>query len=460
MNTVTTNPSDLYTGFGSVTDIQRAFTAGDLTPSALLENAIDNIRSHEPSVSAFAQLGLDEARAQAAAADKEVIEGRSRGPLHGIPLAIKDMIDVAGLETTASSRVRAGRIAAADAAVTASLRAAGAILVGKTHTHEFAYGLTTPSTRNPLDTNRVPGGSSGGSAAALAAGMVVGALGTDTGGSIRVPASLTGVVGLKPTFGLVSRSGVIPLSWSLDHVGPLAGTVTDAALMLQTIAGFDAEDPSSIKRQPADYSAQIGRDLEGIRIGVPRNFYFDQVADDVETVTRAAVDRLSEQGATLVPVDVPSTELFRPVQWGLMVSEASAYHANELRSAPHHYGDDVRILLEAGDHMLATDYITALRARTTIIRDWNALFESIDLLAAPTTPQTAALVGQDVFEWNDGSTEPVSDAYVRLAAPANLTGRPAISVPAGHDRTGLPIGFQLIGQPFDEATLLRAASTV
>jgi aspartyl-tRNA(Asn)/glutamyl-tRNA(Gln) amidotransferase subunit A len=447
-------------GVRSIANIQQAFDAGELTPSTLLESAIEHIHRHEPASTAFSQLALEQARVQAAEATQEIADGRRLGPLHGIPLGIKDMIDVAGLETTASSRVRAGRVATSDATVTSSLRAAGAIFVGKTHTHEFAYGLTTPSTRNPRDLDRVPGGSSGGSAAALAGGMVVGALGTDTGGSIRVPASLTGVIGLKPTFGLVPRTGVIPLAWSLDHVGPLAHTVNDAALLLEAMAGFDTEDPSSVDRAPIDYAALIGRDLTGIRVGVPRNFFFDRVADDVETATRAAIDRLAEHGAALVPVDVPSTTLFQPVQWGLMVSEASAYHANELRSVAHLYGDDVRILLEAGDHMLATDYIRALRARTVIIREWNTLFESIDMLATPSTPQTAALIGQENFEWTDGSTETVSDAYVRLAAPANLTGRPAISVPAGLDRTGLPIGFQLIGRPFEEATLFRAANVV
>ncbi|MDQ0678934.1 aspartyl-tRNA(Asn)/glutamyl-tRNA(Gln) amidotransferase subunit A [Arthrobacter pascens] len=460
MNTFPPHSSVMDSGVRSIADIQQAFDAGELTPSTLLESAIEHIHHHEPASTAFAQLALEQARVQAAEATQEIADGRRLGPLHGIPLGIKDMIDVAGLETTASSRVRAGRVATSDATVTSSLRAAGAIFVGKTHTHEFAYGLTTPSTRNPRDLDRIPGGSSGGSAAALAGGMVFGALGTDTGGSIRVPASLTGVIGLKPTFGLVPRTGVIPLAWSLDHVGPLAHTVNDAALLLEAMAGFDTEDPSSVHRAPIDYTALIGRDLTGIRVGVPRNFFFDRVADDVETATRAAIDRLAEHGAALVPVDVPSTTLFQPVQWGLMVSEASAYHANELRSVAHLYGDDVRILLEAGDHMLATDYIRALRARTIIIREWNTLFESIDMLATPSTPQTAALIGQENFEWTDGSTETVSDAYVRLAAPANLTGRPAISVPAGLDRTGLPIGFQLIGRPFEEATLFRAANVV
>ena len=445
---------------GSIAAIQGAFDTGDLTPSALLEVAIERIERNEPGVSAFAQLDLEAARRQAEAAGAEIAAGIRRGPLHGLPLGIKDMIDVAGLETTASSRVRAGRVAGSDATVTSYLRFAGAVLVGKTHTHEFAYGLTTPATRNPRDTGRTPGGSSGGSAAAVASGMVIGALGTDTGGSIRVPASLTGVVGMKPTFGLVPRTGVIPLSWSLDHVGPLVNSVSDAAAMLEAMVGFDDSDPASVRQPPRDYAALIGHDLHGIRVGIPRNFFFEHVAADVEAAAFSAIDRLADRGATLVPVDVPSTELFHPVQWGLMVSEASTYHADEIRSVPHLYGEDVRILLEAGDHMLATDYIRAQRARTLIIREWNTLFESVDVLAAPSTPRTAALVGQDVFEWTDGSVEAVSDAYVRLAAPANLTGRPAISVPAGVDRSGLPIGFQLIGRPFEETTLFRVASAV
>ncbi|WP_159698878.1 amidase [Arthrobacter sp. 18067] len=444
----------------SITSIQQGFESGQSTPQDLLETYIEQIASREPDVSAFSSLELEQARTQASRATQEIINGRSRGPLHGVPLGIKDMIDVAGMETTASSKVRRGRVAATDAPVTASLRAAGAVILGKTHTHEFAYGLTTPSTRNPHDLQRVAGGSSGGSAAALASHMIAGALGTDTGGSIRVPASLTGVVGLKPSFGLVPRTGVIPLAWSLDHVGPLAHTVPDAAILLNAMAGFDPLDPGSARREPVDYTAGLHRDLAGVRIGVPRNFFFDHVAQDVESGVRAAIDTLATHGASLIPVDVPSTELFHPVQWGLMVSEASAYHARDLRSDADLYGDDVRILLEAGDHMLATDYINALRARTKIISEWNTLFGTIDLLATPSTPQTAALADQDKFEWSDGTTETVSDAYVRLAAPANLTGRPAISVPAGLDRTGLPVGFQLIGQPFQEDLLLRAANKI
>ena len=314
----------------SITSIQQGFESGQSTPQDLLETYIEQIASREPDVSAFSSLELEQARTQASRATQEIINGRSRGPLHGVPLGIKDMIDVAGMETTASSKVRRGRFASTDAPVVESLRAAGAIVLGKTHTHEFAYGLTTPSTRNPRDLQRVAGGSSGGSAAALASNMIAGALGTDTGGSIRVPASLTGVVGLKPSFGLVPRTGVIPLAWSLDHVGPLAHTVHDAAILLNAMAGFDPLDPGSARREPVDYTAGLHRDLAGVRIGVPRNFFFDHVAQDVESGVRAAIDTLATHGASLIPVDVPSTELFHPVQWGRIVSEASAYHARDL----------------------------------------------------------------------------------------------------------------------------------
>ena len=444
----------------SISAIQQAFASGETTPTDLLEAYIWQIERQEPTVSAFSSLALEQARHQATVATQEINDGGTRSPLHGVPLGIKDMVDVAGIETSASSKVRSGRVAECDAAVTASLRAAGAVFLGKTHTHEFAYGLTTPSTRNPRDLQRMAGGSSGGSAAALASDMVAGAIGTDTGGSIRVPASLTGVVGLKPTFGLVPRTGVIPLAWSLDHVGPLGRTVEDTAILLNFMAGFDAFDPGSTRPTPKDFTAGLDRDLAGIRVGVPRNYFFDHVAEDIESAVHRAIDLLAAHGAILVPVEIPSTELFHAVQWGLMVSEASAYHARDLRSDADLYGEDVRILLEAGDHMLATDYINALRARTLIVSEWNQLFSTIDLLATPTTPQTAALANQTMFEWNDGTAEAVSDAYVRLASPANLTGRPAISVPAGVDRSGLPVGFQLIGQPFQEDVLLRAASKI
>ncbi|MET7324539.1 amidase [Streptomyces sp. NPDC005549] len=427
-----------------------------LSPVELVDSVLDRVGQAEPRLQAYVTVTAEHTRRAARAAENDIAAGRHRGPLHGIPMGLKDLIDVAGIATSASSRVRAGHRAEASSTVAARLEAAGAALVGKTHTHEFAYGLTTPQTSNAWDTGRVAGGSSGGSAVAVAAGTATFALGTDTGGSIRVPAALNGVVGLKPTYGLVPRHGVTSLSWSLDHVGPITRTVEDAALVLDTLAGHDPRDPASLTAPAARYRPDADTDLSGLRVGVPRTYYFDRVDPEVEAAVRGAIDRLEELGARLVEVEIPMTRYIQATQWGLMVPEATAYHERTLRTVPELYQADVRILLEAGELMPAGDYLRAQRARTLMRREWAAMFREVDLIAAPSVPATAVRAGQETITWADGTVEGVSDAYVRLSSPANITGVPSLSLPVGHDTTGLPIGMQLLGRPFGERVLLRA----
>ncbi|MBD0422049.1 Asp-tRNA(Asn)/Glu-tRNA(Gln) amidotransferase GatCAB subunit A [Streptomyces sp. TRM S81-3] len=432
-----------------------AIRARTLSPVELVDSVLDRIEQAEPHLGAYVTVTAEQARRAARAAEQDVAAGRLRGPLHGVPLALKDLIDVAGAATTASSRVRADHRAQADSTVAARLAAAGAVLVGKTHTHEFAYGLTTPQTHNAWDRDRVAGGSSGGSAVAVAAGTATFALGTDTGGSIRVPSALNGVVGLKPTYGLVPRHGVTSLSWSLDHVGPITRTVEDAALALTALAGHDPRDPASLAACGPDHRPVGATDLTGLRIGVPRNYYFDHVAPEVEAAVRRALAGLESLGAQLVEVEIPMTRYIQATQWGLMVPEATAYHERTLRTVPELYQADVRILLEAGELMPAGDYLRAQRARTLMRQAWGRLLEEADVIAAPTVPATAVKAGDETITWPDGTTESVSDAYVRLSAPANITGVPALSVPVGHDTAGLPIGMQLLGRPLGEPVLLR-----
>ncbi|MGW1377509.1 amidase [Streptomyces sp. NPDC002446] len=420
-----------------------AIAEGSLSPVELTESVLERIGAVEGRLGAYVTVASEAARGSALRAEREIAAGRYRGPLHGIPFALKDMIDAAGMPTTASSRVRADHRAAADSAVAGRLAAAGAVLLGKAHTHEFAYGLTTPQTRNAWDQSRVAGGSSGGSAVAVAAGAATFALGTDTGGSIRVPAALNGLVGLKPTYDLVPRHGVTALSWSLDHVGPLTRTVQDAALVLSVLAAKDGYEPHE------------GQDLTGLRIGVPVNHYFDRVAPEVEAAVRRALARLADIGAELVDVEIPMTRYLQATHWGLMVPEATAYHERTLRSVPELYGPDVRVLLKAGELVSAGDYLRAQRSRALMRQAWSDMFDRIDVLAAPTVPMTAARSDQETVVWPDGATESVSDAYVRLCAPANITGMPSLSLPVGRGQAELPIGMQLIGRPLDEATVLR-----
>ncbi|MGW8439366.1 amidase, partial [Nocardiopsis sp. NPDC055879] len=342
--------------------------------------------------------------------------------------------------------------------VVAALKKAGAVLVGKTHTHEFAYGTITPATRNPWAIDRVAGGSSGGSAVAVASGGAIAAIGSDTGGSIRIPAALCGVVGLKPTHGLVSRHGAIPLSWTLDHVGPIARTVEDAALVLDAVVGHDPRDPATLRVPVEDRTRDIGVDLAGLRIGVPGNYFFDRVEPEVEKAVRSAAETLAGLGAELVGVEVPLAESVHAAQWGIMVPEAAAYHQDTLWRYPESYGSDVRVLLEAGELVPATEYLRAQRVRTLMRSAWVQLLEKVDVVAAPTVPVTAVPVGQEHLYWPDTSVETVSDAHVRLCAPANLTGLPALTVPTGPVPGGLPFGLQLIGRPLGEATLVRVGS--
>ncbi|MGW4591587.1 amidase [Amycolatopsis thermoflava] len=408
----------------------------ELSPVELVDDVLTRIEEADARLGAYVAVTADRARHAAREAEREIAAGGVRGPLHGIPMGLKDLIDVAGLPTTASSRVRAGHRAGSDSAVAARLAGAGAILVGKTHTHEFAYGLITPQTVNARDGGRIAGGSSGGSAVAVAAGMATFSLGTDTGGSIRVPAALNGVVGLKPSYDLVPREGVVPLSWSLDHVGPITRTAEGAALVMGVLCGVSAVEPS------------------GLRVGVPGNYYFDRVDPEVETAVRSAIRGLEALGARLVDVEIPMTRYVQCVQWGLMVPEASAYHEPTVQAVSELYAADVRVLLEAGQRMSAVDYLRAQRARTLMRREWSRLMETVDVIAAPAVPVTAVPVGQESVTWPDGTTESVADAYVRLSAPANITGLPSLTVPVGEDRAGLPIGMQLIGRAGGDGVVL------
>jgi len=430
----------------------------ELSPLETVNACLGRIEETETQLNAYVKVLPESARAAARQAEAEIAAGQWKGPLHGVPVAVKDLYDMAGLATTASSRQRSDWIAKADSAVVTRLKAAGAIIVGKTHTHEFAYGIVTPTTRNPWDPRCTPGGSSGGSGATVASGGAFMAMGTDTGGSIRIPASVCGTVGLKPTYGRVSRAGVTSLSWGLDHAGPLTRTIEDAAICMQVLAGHDPRDPGSLDQPVPDFSADLHKGVKGLRIGIPTNYFFDNVNSEVEAAVRAAYQKLEALGARLVQVAMPMPEQITPLHFAILLPEASVYHRQILRETPELYNEDVRLFLEAGEMISATDYIRAQRVRNVLIKEFERLYEQVDVLVAPSVATTAVPADTETVTWDDGTEEPLVSAYTRLALPADLTGQPSLSVPCGFSTEGLPIGFQIIGRPLDEKTVLRVGA--
>ncbi|MEO0360265.1 MAG: amidase [Pseudomonadota bacterium] len=437
-------------------DVAAKIKSKEISPVEVTEACIARAEATEGKLTAFSRLMPESALDEAKAAEAAVMAGDWKGELHGIPVGIKELYDVAGTPTTSSSDVRANWLAESDSASVAQLRGAGAIVLGKTHTHEFAYGIATPKSRNPWGEDHIPGGSSGGSGASVAAGSTYMSMGSDTGGSIRIPAAVCGTVGLKPTFGRCSRAGVTSLAWGLDHVGPLTRTVADAAVCLAPLAGYDPRDPGSVDTPVDDYVGALGKDVKGLKIGVPTNYYFDACDPEVEAHVRAAIDDLAGEGASLVEVEIPYAEQIMAVEFGICLPEASEYHRTMLRAKPELYEEDVRLFLEVGELVPATKYIQALRVRQLMQRAWAEMFERIDALIAPTVPAPAARAGQMTMELG-GAEEPITNIYVRLSAPANVTGLPAVATPCGFTDAGLPTSFQVIARPFAEATAIRIA---
>jgi len=445
-------------GFPGAAELGRRMARRELSPLAAVEACLERIATAGAGLNAFLLVTAERARAEAHAAAGELAAGRARGPLHGVPLALKDLFDTAGLATTAGSRILAGNVPARDAFVVERLRAAGLVLVGKTHMHEFAFGTTSDNPhagpcRNPWDRTRSPGGSSGGNGAALAAGLCAAALGTDTGGSIRIPAAACGVVGLKPTLGRVSRRGVVPLSWSLDTVGPMARTVEDVALLLDAIAGPDAED-EACSRRPAE---AFGRELEaGVRdlaLGVPDEWFFDGVEPGIVAAVEAALAALERAGARRVAVATPGMAEAHTAHHAILAVEAAAFHGRWLRERPDDYGDDVRRGLELGSLVPGVDYVNARRQQTVTRGTFAAALARADVLVTPALPAVPLRVGEPM------SREPAV-AWNRLLTPFNLAGLPALSVPCGFDGAGRPVGLQVVGPPHAEARLLRVARAV
>lgn len=428
---------------------RRAISSVELT-----EAYLNRIAASDDRFNSFITVTPELALAQARAADDELARGMRRGLIHGVPVALKDLYDTAGIRTTAGSTFFADRVPDTDARAVTLLYQAGAVLLGKLNMHEWALGVTNinphygPS-RNPWDTARITGGSSGGAAAALAAGLCLGALGSDTGGSIRIPASLCGIVGLKPTYGRISLQGVVPLSWNLDHAGPMARTVADAAILLQAIAGYDPDDPACADVPVDDFLSTIDAGVAGWRIALADDSHFGQGDAEVLAAVHRAATVFEELGARIERIDLGRGQEAAQMNALMTTSDAAAFHRDRLHDNPEKFGADVRARMERGAAFTSTEYILARRVQSEWRRRLERLFETFDLLLTPATPITAPLIeGLDAIE--------AARQLTRCTAPFNLAGVPALVLPCGMSTTGLPIGLQLVAAPWREARVLRA----
>ena len=426
-----------------------------LSPVDLTQAYLDRIEAIDGKVKSYVTSLPESALQEARVAETDIHNQHYRGPLHGVPIGLKDLYDTKGVRTTGQSKVFEHRVPTEDATVVTKLQEAGTVLLGKLAMHEFALGGPKTSlfdqANNPWNLDHVTGGSSSGSGAAIAAGLAMGSLGSDTGGSIRGPASLCGIVGLKPTYGRVSRYGVLPLSWSLDHVGPMTWTVEDTAMMLQVIAGHDPKDATSSQEPVPNYSAALQTDLKGMRVGVPRHYFFaDDVGLDEDTANAVekGIQTLKELGATVQDIEIPSLSLSSIANTVIMIAEANAYHEKNLKSQPQNFGEIVRSRFILGGAFTSADYIQSQRARNKLKREFSEAFKSVDIMAMPVMSKPAAALKD--FDPMGMMMSP------SMMAPFNQTGIPAMSVPCGFSSAGLPIGMQIAAEAFNESAVIRA----
>jgi len=441
----------------TITEAAAGLRRKDFSPVELTKACLARIEAIDGKLHSFITLTAELALRQAEQAEKELHSGNDRGPLHGIPIALKDLYMTKGIRTTCHSAVLENWTPDHDATAVAKLQEAGTILLGKLGMHEFAFGGPSvdapfPAVKNPWNTDHIPGGSSSGSGAALAAALCYGALGSDTGGSIRTPSSHCGIVGIKPTYGRVSRYGVVPLSWSLDHAGPMARSVEDCAILLQAIAGYDAKDPASANLAVPDFRADLRDGIKGLRVGVPRAHWFDEdkgTDPETEAVFDNALKTLESLGAVIVKIDGKAFSIARKANQTILVCEAYAYHEKTLQVTPMKFGSSVRRRMLEGAFLSAADYITAQRVRSVLNEQIRANFSRVDVFAVP-----GAARPPEAFETMDPNEQNLRPNFTN---PFNLTGLPAISVPCGFTSGNLPVGLQIAARPFEEATCFCVA---
>ena len=444
----------------SAGQLSRLIRDRQVSPVEVIDAHLARIEATEPVLNSFITLLPDHARAAARRAESQIQAGNYRGPLHGIPVGLKDLFNTAGVRTTSGSRLFDTYTPAEDCTVAAKFQQAGAILLGKLNMHQFAYGPTGENfdyghMHNPWNPDLVTGGSSGGSGSAASAGQCTITMGSDTGGSVRIPSALCGIVGHKPTYGLVSRAGLTPLSWRLDHPGPMVRTVEDAALTLNAIAGHDPQDAATTTRPVPDYTAGLTDGVRGLRIGVVRE-YFDAPLDaEVAAAVGAALEQLAELGAEVTEVSFPMFAEAQAISGTILMAEAAAYHRELLAKDGDKLTPSVRLRLEAGLFVTAADYLKAQQARARFNHEMAQLFQDVDLLAGPTEPVTAPPILAESVDIN-GQMVGTTGALTQYTRPYNISGSPALTVPCGFSAAGMPIALQLAGRPFEDATVLQA----
>lgn len=431
-----------------------------LSPVELTKAVLENVRKYNGEINAYIRLEEEKALQSAKQAEDEIMEGKYRGNLHGVPMALKDIFYFKGENVTMGSEIHRNFIPDFDATIIKKLKGEGTVFTGKLNMHEYAWGATTTNPhfgacRNPWDLSKIPGGSSGGSGAAVAADMTIASLGTDTGGSVRIPAASCGIVGLKPTHGRISKFGCFPLSWTLDHIGPMTKTVKDAAILLEALAGYDIQDPTSVDTPVNHYTSLLTGDVKGSVVGINEDYFFHNVDNRVEDAVRGAIRELEKAGASVEVVKVPALSQAEFAELVTITSEASAVHHQNLLKQPEKFGEDVRFLLEFGELVPAVDYLQAQQIRRKLDLEFAEVFRKVDVLITPTLPFLAPGIGDSTVEIN-GQSLSFLDEVIRFTGPGNLTGLPALSMPCGV-RDGLPVGLQIMGPAFREEKVLNIA---
>lgn len=443
----------------SVEELAPLIKDKSLSPVELTEAVLQQAEDTQGEINAYMEIYRDEALEMAKQAETDINNGNYKGMYHGIPMGIKDNVYFKDKVSTMSSKIHKDFVSDHDATVITKLREAGVVFTGKVSMHEYAWGITNNNphygaVKNPWNHEKIPGGSSGGSGAAVAVGSSVASLGTDTAGSIRIPSSACGIVGLKQTHGLVSKYGVYPLAWSLDHVGPMTKTVKDAAGLLQIIAGYDKQDPTSVKVPIDDYVGSITGDVKDLVIGVNEEYFFNEVDSGIEKLVRNAIDELVKQGAKVKEVKIPTLKYAEWAELVTSLSEASAIHHSDMLTRPGDFGNDIRMLFELGELPSAVEYLQAQQVRRHLKQDFQKAFNEVDILMMPTLPVLPNDIGDDWADLN-GKKVDLIDNIIRFTGPGNLTGLPGLSLPCGFSN-GLPVGLQIMGPAFSEATILNA----